>query len=165
MAPLDAAASRHAVFSSPLVRAAYAAAAGAHAGQVRKSGAPVISHCLATAEILAELGLPEEAVAAGLLHDVLSDTRVTAWQLEEHVPRSCVELVRRVLRDGGQRAAFGATARRCLDQGARPQALAALACFAACFAGAPSASPAARLGRRRPPRCTPNPRRPRRSRR
>jgi (p)ppGpp synthase/HD superfamily hydrolase len=32
-------------------------------------------------------------VAAGLLHDVLSDTRVTAWQLEEHVPRSCVELV------------------------------------------------------------------------
>ncbi|KIY96583.1 GTP pyrophosphokinase, partial [Monoraphidium neglectum] len=97
-AQLDALAGQHPVMASPVVRAAYAAASRAHAGQLRKSGEPVISHCLATAAILAELGLPEETVAAGLLHDVLSDTRVTAWQLEEHVPRSCVELVEKVTR-------------------------------------------------------------------
>jgi hypothetical protein len=94
MAPLNALVPTHPVLDAPVVRAAYAAAARAHAGQARRSGEPVLSHCLATAEILAGLGLPEEAVAAGLLHDVLSDTRLTAAQLEEHVPRSCVELVR-----------------------------------------------------------------------
>ncbi|GBF96346.1 GTP diphosphokinase, chloroplastic-like [Raphidocelis subcapitata] len=98
MAPLDALAASHPVLDAPVVRAAYLAAARAHAGQARRSGEPVISHCLATAVILAELGLPEETVAAGLLHDVLSDTRVTAVQLEEHVPRSCVEMVEKVTR-------------------------------------------------------------------
>ncbi|GBF97320.1 GTP diphosphokinase, chloroplastic-like [Raphidocelis subcapitata] len=98
MAPLNALVPAHPVLDAPVVRAAYMAAARAHAGQARRSGEPVISHCLATAVILAELGLPEETVAAGLLHDVLSDTRVTAVQLEEHVPRSCVELVEKVTR-------------------------------------------------------------------
>jgi (p)ppGpp synthase/HD superfamily hydrolase len=106
---------RHPALGAPVVRAAYAAAARAHAGQARKSGEPVICHCLATAEILAELGLPEEALAAALLHDVLSDTRVTAWQLEEHVPRSCVELVRPLARAGS----FGARPERALAAGWR----------------------------------------------
>lgn len=90
---LNARVPQHPALDAPVVRAAYAAAWRAHAGQVRKSGEPVISHCLETAVILAELGLPEETIAAGLLHDVLCDTRTTACQLEEYVPRSCVELV------------------------------------------------------------------------
>ncbi|KAI8473441.1 MAG: hypothetical protein J3K34DRAFT_499765 [Monoraphidium minutum] len=98
LSPLDVLATQHPVLAAPLVRAAYAAAARAHAGQRRKSGEPVISHCLETAVILADLGLPVETVAAGLLHDVLADTRVTAWQLEEYMPRSCVELVEKVTR-------------------------------------------------------------------
>jgi hypothetical protein len=93
MSPLNLLVGQHPVLDAPVVRAAYLVAARAHAGQARKSGEPVLSHCLATAVVLAELGLPEETVAAGLLHDVLSDTGMTACQLEEYVPRSCVELV------------------------------------------------------------------------
>lgn len=85
-----------AVFSSSNVTAAYAFAARAHAGQTRKSGEPVLTHLLATAHILAELGLPEEVVAAGLLHDVLCDTPTTAAQLSAVLPASVVSLVSRV---------------------------------------------------------------------
>jgi len=87
---------QHAVFSSSNVAAAYAFAARAHAGQVRKNGEPVLSHLVATACILAELGLPEEVVAAGLLHDVLCDTATTAAQLSAVLPASVVGLVSRV---------------------------------------------------------------------
>lgn len=85
-----------AVFSSSNVAAAYAFAARAHAGQFRKNGQPVLTHLVATARILAELGLPEEVVAAGLLHDVLCDTPVTAAQLSAVLPTSVVSLVSRV---------------------------------------------------------------------
>lgn len=87
---------QHAVFSSSNVAAAYAFAARAHAGQARKNGEPVLSHLVATACILAELGLPEEVVAAGLLHDVLCDTATTAAQLSAVLPASVVGLVSRV---------------------------------------------------------------------
>jgi GTP pyrophosphokinase len=85
-----------AVFSSSNVAAAYAFAARAHEGQVRKNGEPVLTHLVATARILAELGLPEEVVAAGLLHDVLCDTPTTASQLSAVLPHSVVSLVTRV---------------------------------------------------------------------
>lgn len=84
------------VFRSSNVTAAYTLAARAHAGQVRKNGEPVLAHLLATARILAELGLPEEVVAAGLLHDVLCDTTTTAAQLSAVLPSSVVGLVSRV---------------------------------------------------------------------
>ncbi len=60
-----------------LVRKAYTYAAAAHAGQVRLSGEPYLSHPLAVAEILAELGFDAHAVAAGLLHDTVEDTDYT----------------------------------------------------------------------------------------
>jgi GTP pyrophosphokinase len=85
-----------AVFSSSNVAAAYAFAARAHQGQVRKNGEPVLTHLVATARILAELGLPEEVVAAGLLHDVLCDTPTIASQLSAVLPNSVVGLVTRV---------------------------------------------------------------------
>jgi hypothetical protein len=84
------------VFSSPLVATAYAVAARAHAGQFCKNGDPVLSHAAATAEVLAQLGLPDTIVAAGLLHDVLCDTSMTACQLEEYLPREVVTLVEKV---------------------------------------------------------------------
>ena len=65
-----------------LVRKAYTYAAAAHAGQVRLSGEPYLSHPLAVAEILAELGFDAHAVAAGLLHDTVEDTKVTLEEID-----------------------------------------------------------------------------------
>jgi GTP pyrophosphokinase len=53
---------------------AYQTAAKAHEGQVRKSGEPYITHPLAVAMILAELGLTPPTLAAALLHDTVEDT-------------------------------------------------------------------------------------------
>ncbi|HRI42532.1 MAG TPA: bifunctional (p)ppGpp synthetase/guanosine-3',5'-bis(diphosphate) 3'-pyrophosphohydrolase [Fimbriimonadaceae bacterium] len=55
------------------IRFAYFFAEEAHAGQVRSSGEPYITHPLAVAEILAELGMDDDSIVAGLLHDVLED--------------------------------------------------------------------------------------------
>jgi GTP pyrophosphokinase len=49
----------------------------AHREQKRNSGEPYINHCLAVANILTELRVPPEVVAAGLLHDTVEDTEVT----------------------------------------------------------------------------------------
>ena len=53
---------------------AYVVAEEAHRGQVRKSGDPCITHPLAVAMILAELGMTPVTLAAALLHDVVEDT-------------------------------------------------------------------------------------------
>ncbi|GAA1693288.1 GTP pyrophosphokinase [Microbacterium sediminicola] len=57
-----------------IIERAYAVAARAHAGQKRQSGEPYITHPLAVAQILAELGLGPKAIAAALLHDTVEDT-------------------------------------------------------------------------------------------
>jgi guanosine-3',5'-bis(diphosphate) 3'-pyrophosphohydrolase len=60
-----------------LVQRAYRVAEEAHREQKRNSGEPYISHCLAVANILADLRVPPEVIAAGLLHDTVEDTEVT----------------------------------------------------------------------------------------
>eukprot|EP00775_Hariotina_reticulata_P014283 gene14283-10_t len=87
---------QHPVFYHSTVTLAYDIAARAHAGQLRKSGETVLSHCAAAALILAELGLSEEVVAAGLLHDVLCDTFTQAAELSQQLPASVVSLVTKV---------------------------------------------------------------------
>ncbi len=57
-----------------LLERAYATAARAHRGQLRRTGDPYITHPLAVARILAGYGLDAETVAAALLHDALEDT-------------------------------------------------------------------------------------------
>jgi GTP pyrophosphokinase len=49
----------------------------AHEGQLRKSGEPYITHPLAVAEILVELGIGAKTIAAALLHDTVEDTSYT----------------------------------------------------------------------------------------
>ena len=65
------------------VRAALDFAFAAHQGQLRKSGEPYITHPVAVAEILAELGLDAETLMAGLLHDTVEDTEARPEDLEE----------------------------------------------------------------------------------
>lgn len=60
-----------------LLQRAYRVAEEAHRGQTRLSGEPYINHCLAVAQILAELRVPPEVIAAGLLHDTVEDTSLT----------------------------------------------------------------------------------------
>lgn len=60
---------------SPVIRA-YQAAEEAHRGQLRRSGEPYITHPVAVAEILTELGMDIPTICAALLHDVVEDTPV-----------------------------------------------------------------------------------------
>ncbi|MBE0671288.1 MAG: bifunctional (p)ppGpp synthetase/guanosine-3',5'-bis(diphosphate) 3'-pyrophosphohydrolase [Anaerolineales bacterium] len=60
-----------------LVQRAYLVAEEAHREQKRHSGEPYINHCVAVASILAELKVPSEVIAAGLLHDTVEDTPIT----------------------------------------------------------------------------------------
>jgi alkylation response protein AidB-like acyl-CoA dehydrogenase len=61
----------------PLLRRAWQAGAAAHEGQTRKSGEPYITHPVAVAQVLAELGLDVEALIAAILHDTIEDTPLT----------------------------------------------------------------------------------------
>jgi guanosine-3',5'-bis(diphosphate) 3'-pyrophosphohydrolase len=61
----------------PLIERAYAAAEKAHEGQKRKSGEPYITHPVAVAQILADLGIGSKTIAAALLHDTVEDTAYT----------------------------------------------------------------------------------------
>ncbi len=64
-----------------LIGKAYDVAEEMHRGQLRKSGEPYLIHPMAVAEILADLGMDEETIIAGLLHDVVEDTEYTEEQL------------------------------------------------------------------------------------
>lgn len=63
-----------------LIEHAYDVAAYHHRDQKRKSGDPYITHPLAVATILAELGTDDETLCAALLHDTVEDT---AYSLDE----------------------------------------------------------------------------------
>jgi GTP pyrophosphokinase len=60
--------------SLDLIDHAFAVALKAHEGQQRKSGEPYITHPVAVAEILADIGLDSATLAAALLHDTVEDT-------------------------------------------------------------------------------------------
>ena len=61
-----------------LIRRAYDVAASWHQGQTRRNGDPYITHPLAVATILAELGADDQMLCAALLHDTI-DITPTLW--------------------------------------------------------------------------------------
>ncbi len=71
---LTAARANHPRVDMSVVEKAYTIAERAHRGQFRKSGDPYITHPVAVATILAELGLTPSTLAAALLHDTVEDT-------------------------------------------------------------------------------------------
>lgn len=66
-----------------LIERAYLVASEGHQGQTRASGEAYINHPLHVAEILAELHLDDETIAAALLHDVVEDTLFTLEEVED----------------------------------------------------------------------------------
>ena len=89
LAPFDAllreVKSRRPKADTRMLERAFELASNAHAGQMRKSGDPFITHPLGVATILAELGLDGETVAAALLHDAVEDTDVSLAEVEKEM--------------------------------------------------------------------------------
>lgn len=79
-----------------VVSKAWDVAKTAHAGQLRKSGEPYITHPLAVADILVDYGLDAAAIAAALMHDVVEDTVVESADLEAMFGGEVARLVRGV---------------------------------------------------------------------
>ncbi len=65
-----------------LINAAYEMASAAHSHQSRMSGELYISHPIAVARIVAEIGLDEVSLVAALLHDAVEDTEITLADVE-----------------------------------------------------------------------------------
>ena len=59
------------------LRAAFEYANAHHGQQLRKSGEPYITHPIAVAELVADLGLDMDSIIAALLHDCIEDTDST----------------------------------------------------------------------------------------
>jgi guanosine-3',5'-bis(diphosphate) 3'-pyrophosphohydrolase len=76
----------------PIMRA-YVYAAKAHKGQERISGEPYLSHPLQVSGILTGLRMDIATVAAGLLHDVVEDTRATLEEIQEYFGNEIAGLV------------------------------------------------------------------------
>ena len=55
----------------------------AHKHQKRESGEPYFTHCYHVADILLDFKMDEETICAGLLHDTVEDTGVTAEELKK----------------------------------------------------------------------------------
>jgi GTP pyrophosphokinase len=79
-----------------LIQRAYRVAEKAHTGQKRVSGEPYVNHLLAVAAILAEFSMPAEVLTAGLLHDTIEDTSITAEDLSRDFSEGVVNLVQGV---------------------------------------------------------------------
>ncbi len=78
------------------VRSAYEFACQAHAGQSRMNGEPYILHPVSVAEILAEYHRDSDIVIAGLLHDVIEDTKVTYDDVVSRFGKPVADLVQGV---------------------------------------------------------------------
>src|ERR1700754_1837767 len=75
------------------IRRAFLIGAAAHDGQTRKSGEPYITHPVAVAQVLAELGLDAETIIAAILHDTLEDTKLGRAELAGEFGETVAELV------------------------------------------------------------------------
>ncbi len=76
-----------------MVKRAFYYAEQAHEGQYRQSGEPYITHPLAVANLLAELQLDYQCLAAAMLHDVIEDTGIPKDALRNQFGEPIAELV------------------------------------------------------------------------
>ncbi|MGB8020114.1 MAG: bifunctional (p)ppGpp synthetase/guanosine-3',5'-bis(diphosphate) 3'-pyrophosphohydrolase [Candidatus Nanopelagicales bacterium] len=83
----------HPKSDSRLIWQAYQTAAYLHRDQMRRSGDPYITHPLAVAQILADLGMTGPTIAAALLHDTVEDTGYTLEDLAHEFGEEIASLV------------------------------------------------------------------------
>lgn len=76
-----------------MVQDAYDYAAVAHTGQTRRTGEPYVTHPLAVADILADMHMDHQSLAAAMLHDVIEDTGVEKDTLASRFGDTVAELV------------------------------------------------------------------------
>ena len=95
---LDAYLQRHPNDTAERIETAYQLAEQAHAGQVRKSGEPYVTHPLAVAHIVVDLGLDDVSVIAALLHDAIEDTAMDLSEVEQHFGGEVASIVDSVTR-------------------------------------------------------------------
>lgn len=80
-------------YDKDLIIKAYTVTKEAHNGQLRRSGEEYFVHPINVAFILIELNMDQEAIIAGMMHDVLEDTDVTKESLTEEFGEEIVYLV------------------------------------------------------------------------
>ena len=76
-----------------LIDRAFEMARIAHEGQLRKSGEAYITHPVAVAEILADIGLDSATLSAALLHDTVEDTSYSLEKVKKDFGNEVAALV------------------------------------------------------------------------
>lgn len=82
------------------IEKAYEFAKTAHEGQKRASGEPYFNHVFSVAKILASLSMDSKTIIAGLLHDVIEDTKVTEEEVDKTFGEDVLFLVNGVTKLG-----------------------------------------------------------------
>lgn len=83
-----------------LIQKAYVYSATVHSGQVRLNGQPYLSHPLEVCNILVDMRLDADTIAAGLLHDAVEDTGVSVQELAEQFNTDVAAIVDGVTKIG-----------------------------------------------------------------
>ncbi|NNC93172.1 MAG: bifunctional (p)ppGpp synthetase/guanosine-3',5'-bis(diphosphate) 3'-pyrophosphohydrolase [Acidimicrobiia bacterium] len=84
---------RHPEADSAVLEEAFQLADRLHSGQTRKTGEPFIFHPLAVTQMLADYGLDEPTLVAGILHDSVEDTEVGLDQLRKEFGHEVADLI------------------------------------------------------------------------
>jgi GTP pyrophosphokinase len=90
---MDAVKEYHSGADVTQIMKAYVYSAKVHAGQLRSSGEPYLSHPLAVASLLTEMHLDVASICAGLLHDAVEDTQATLADIEKLLGKEPATLV------------------------------------------------------------------------
>jgi (p)ppGpp synthase/HD superfamily hydrolase len=92
---LDLARTHHPDADTAPIAHAHDEAALWHAGQTRRSGDPLLTHCLAVAAIVAEVGMPPSVICAALLHDIV-DTHCPPDRVSTYFGSEVADLIHAV---------------------------------------------------------------------
>ena len=81
------------IFLKDILWKAYEFGKRYHEGQKRLSGEPYFNHCIEVASTLASWNMDYTTIIAGLLHDVIEDTKITVDDLEKEFDKDLANLV------------------------------------------------------------------------